>query len=772
MCIRAGGPWALAGAVAVSLPAAFTPAVTGQCNNPDPSPDCADAQIGITGDFVQECDAFGGSDDPNTPEAGDGWTGLAFPFQTGGANVGAITFTLNTNRAGGDVWILGNTDAPSDCPEDCQEFPSGAVDVPDLLALLGAWGGPQTPGTTCDLSGSGIIDVPDLLQLLVAWGPCPPPTACGQPDITNVLAQVCCGLEALAADVVHTINFGSVATSAVEPTWVVFVGRTGLAGMNDIDNDGTANHFNGSTFPSHQVARECQIDVNGDCLAPSSPNQAFANFSAAGVGAPGEWTDLHDLGGGLGTPYCVSLIPSVLNDGTDCWNNFAVSGMCCVGGPPFPHCIIATSWQCGIDDGIYGGDNTICFFHEKCMCGPGVGSCLVERLGQAGCELMSCCEVVCTNDFACCSFEWDQVCADSAAANPVACLGDLESPDPTTIATGADDTQEPWLSISPDVYGSFMVDFVGYASPPDPENDDHYNPVGPHAIVFDPVTGEYEPAGPTFSTGFMFFTGGIGREVLTANSGWLDNAGRTGRAPISRSVFDSFNDTSMVKQVLTAHVASDTNGDLVNDTLTGGSFRVLLLAAFSSVDITIAVTQSVQIIGGLAVYDLTYTLTNNSVDGGGVPIAVTFELMRQYDGNHLYVGDHTNDQVGTTWNAVGGAAGRFVVLREPGDSQTAYTMSSPDADAYSGGKSGDEPGGGGFIHSCGTCGVVFGNFGLPAPWADNISDVGTLTDGFSTTANDPADAGTYLRIPVSMAASEAGLTISLRVTYGDAVPAP
>ena len=59
------------------------------------------------------------------------------------------------------------------CPSDCQEFPSGAVDVPDLLALLGAWGGPQTPGTTCDFDGNGAIEVPDLLQLLASWGPCP-----------------------------------------------------------------------------------------------------------------------------------------------------------------------------------------------------------------------------------------------------------------------------------------------------------------------------------------------------------------------------------------------------------------------------------------------------------------------------------------------------------------------------------------------------------------------------------------------------------------------
>ncbi len=73
-----------------------------------------------------------------------------------------VTFTNNAN---GSATI---------CPWDCQAAPtSGAVDVPDLLAFLGAWGGPQTPGTTCDLVVDGVINVPDLLELLGNWGPCP-----------------------------------------------------------------------------------------------------------------------------------------------------------------------------------------------------------------------------------------------------------------------------------------------------------------------------------------------------------------------------------------------------------------------------------------------------------------------------------------------------------------------------------------------------------------------------------------------------------------------
>ncbi len=59
---------------------------------------------------------------------------------------------------------------PTPCPWDCSAAPSGAVDVPDLLALLALWGsGPSD----CDFDGSGVIAVPDLLKLLANWGPCP-----------------------------------------------------------------------------------------------------------------------------------------------------------------------------------------------------------------------------------------------------------------------------------------------------------------------------------------------------------------------------------------------------------------------------------------------------------------------------------------------------------------------------------------------------------------------------------------------------------------------
>jgi len=48
---------------------------------------------------------------------------------------------------------------------------SGAVGVPDLLILLGAWG--PNKGHPADLNQTGNVGVPDLLILLGAWGDCP-----------------------------------------------------------------------------------------------------------------------------------------------------------------------------------------------------------------------------------------------------------------------------------------------------------------------------------------------------------------------------------------------------------------------------------------------------------------------------------------------------------------------------------------------------------------------------------------------------------------------
>lgn len=57
------------------------------------------------------------------------------------------------------------------CPADLNN--SGAVDVQDLLILLGAWGSCGKGDCPADLNDSGTVDVQDLLILLGSWGVCP-----------------------------------------------------------------------------------------------------------------------------------------------------------------------------------------------------------------------------------------------------------------------------------------------------------------------------------------------------------------------------------------------------------------------------------------------------------------------------------------------------------------------------------------------------------------------------------------------------------------------
>ncbi len=54
------------------------------------------------------------------------------------------------------------------CPWDCQATPNGAVDVPDLIALLSQWSG----GGSCNFDG-GVVSITDLIILLANWGACP-----------------------------------------------------------------------------------------------------------------------------------------------------------------------------------------------------------------------------------------------------------------------------------------------------------------------------------------------------------------------------------------------------------------------------------------------------------------------------------------------------------------------------------------------------------------------------------------------------------------------
>ena len=85
----------------------------------------------------------------------------AGPAMTGGA------FALL-----GGFWPGAGSAPGTPCPADFDD--SGAVDVKDLLFLLGAWGPcPKKGACLADFDNSGAVDVKDLLFLLGIWGPCP-----------------------------------------------------------------------------------------------------------------------------------------------------------------------------------------------------------------------------------------------------------------------------------------------------------------------------------------------------------------------------------------------------------------------------------------------------------------------------------------------------------------------------------------------------------------------------------------------------------------------
>ena len=83
-------------------------------------------------------------------DRGDSW----------GGGMGAIPY-FDQAPGWNEDWVY----AGSGCEYDTDG--TGAVDVGDLLAVIGGWG-TDTP----DFSGDGVVSVEDLLLVIQEWGPC------------------------------------------------------------------------------------------------------------------------------------------------------------------------------------------------------------------------------------------------------------------------------------------------------------------------------------------------------------------------------------------------------------------------------------------------------------------------------------------------------------------------------------------------------------------------------------------------------------------------
>ena len=212
---------------------------------------------------------------------------------------------------------------------------------------------------------------------------------------------------------------------------------------------------------------------------------------------------------------------------------------------------------------------------------------------------------------------------------------------------------DAFLLIAPDPFGAWAPPFGGGTG----TTTDRYNPVGADTTQV-----------AAFTAGLFFFADDNAARALLATSGDWQGALSSG--------------SNLTVEITQNVVASDESGNGTDDTgvsafqISGGGFGVAL---------TFDLVQHVQSVGlgpvQGAVLTQEYTITNLANS------PIDFTLVRAYDGDLLWDGDFSNDNVGTGTN--GSPDERYVYESEAGDTATAITLSSPQGSAYSGGKHGD-----------------------------------------------------------------------------------
>jgi len=90
----------------------------------------------------------------------------------------------------------------------------------------------------------------------------------------------------------------------------------------------------------------------------------------------------------------------------------SLPGACCLDSG----CMPLVESLCTAAGGTFQGVGTPCSSCPLFPACPGEGDCFVPN-GTPGCADSACCELICGLDAFCCDSEWDQLCADQAAAN-------------------------------------------------------------------------------------------------------------------------------------------------------------------------------------------------------------------------------------------------------------------------------------------------------------------------------------------------------------------
>ena len=269
------------------------------------------------------------------------------------------------------------------------------------------------------------------------------------------------------------------------------------------------------------------------------------------------------------------------------------------------------------------------------------------------------------------------------------------------------------------------------------------------------------PAGAVPARAVMFvsalylFVTNTQRELLSDSTGWQNQDWNFAGFPAA--AFST--DTSLYRNVTSANVGSDTNGDGFLDTAVS-AFTV----TGTGVNLSFTLRQSV--LDGpsptTAVHTLTYTIVNNG------DTALSFKLVRHTDGDLLLTDGSTSTDPFNDSIVVGGedpANGlAYVGQNEGGDVTKGYTLWSPQAHLYNATICGQNDASGTPYTPQGFTGpMAWTNFGLPSGWTNHGANIGLNTAG--TAAASGKDTGTYMQWNVTLNAGQ-NTTISLLYTFG------
>ncbi|MBT4524293.1 MAG: hypothetical protein HOI88_08695 [Phycisphaerae bacterium] len=182
--------------------------------------------------------------------------------------------TLVACTASGGEWGGANTLCADDtcgmttsCPADLNG--DGAVNVSDVLAMVGVWG---TNDPVADVDGDGTVGVSDLLLIIEAWGPCPAGDPTGACCVgTNCFIETQANCTALGGTYNGNGSACSANTCAPTATGACCVGTTCsiVTQVSCLASGGTYNGDNSSCASNPCGGGGCPAgeieDCNGNC---------------------------------------------------------------------------------------------------------------------------------------------------------------------------------------------------------------------------------------------------------------------------------------------------------------------------------------------------------------------------------------------------------------------------------------------------------------------------------------------------------------------------